>query len=225
MKALLDFRGITKDGLMVASKKLGKEVSDSALDKILKADDKIKAFKSVFGESAPAELARKSGKVGIIDKEIYYTDARYLRDADYKKKVDRLGHTPIYDKKLKAVSGTFINVNSDVDKLVKNAGSSLVKGLLKQGVEIDAVAMKKALDRIKKEGGDTERSVKQGVRFAVLAKAETDTRGKMCRILGTSADNPDFEHALLEGEIMPCEEAIKHLSRFGCQHELEVINE
>lgn len=42
-------------------------------------------------------------------------------------------------------------------------------------------------------------------------------------MLSTTAAEPDLEHALLEGKVMPLDKVLSHLQRFGCQHAYKII--
>lgn len=50
-------------------------------------------------------------------------------------------------------------------------------------------------------------------------------RHREARLLSTTADEPDLEHALIEGTNMREDKVLAHLQRFGCKHSYEVIEE
>lgn len=237
---------LTKEAILIAAKKLGKKVDKKTAEEIASAPagERFNRFVSFFGEEAPEILAKKSGKVGVVYSSknetdtFSFTDKKYLRNKKYQQEVDRAGVTPDFAKKLEKRSGRIHHLNAMVSELARKSrivtpGRGDVAKAYKQGVirlkeevPVDVLAMKRSLAKIKKNESplSAEQSVKQGVRFALIDQAREQTKGKMCRILGTTADEPDFEHSLLEGEIMPCEEVLEHLSRWGCQHDFEELN-
>jgi hypothetical protein len=117
-------------------------------------------------------------------------------------------------------------------------------GCSKRVATIQKILLERSLRRIKLEVDDAiERGVFSGARGAahaeklsrestfesfrqaVITQRQDDTRGKKGKamMLSTSAEVPDFEHALLEGQEMDEAELLKHLERFGCQHTLAIL--
>jgi hypothetical protein len=70
-------------------------------------------------------------------------------------------------------------------------------------------------------------SVVESCRRVVIAReydrASASDEPIFARMLHTAADEPDLAHALLEGKIMPLEQVLDAISRFGCQHEYEIV--
>lgn len=250
-KALLNMRAgeITETAIKIAAKKLGKKISNEDVRAIRTADPKERYIKlrEHLGKDATGQLVRATGKVGFIVSpasghggDVFaITDERYGNDAKYTKAVNQAGATPDFVKKLEKTKGRPDHLDERIDALaakskIYNKSGSPTKAYLqeviklKDKIPIDVFAMKRSLTRIK-DGTETtmtaERSVQQGIRFALINQAQETTKGKMCRMLGTTAAEPDFEHSLLEGEIMPCEEVLEHLSRWGCQHNYEIIDD
>lgn len=218
--ALLHIKTVDKNVVRATAKKLKKELTEKQLEKIKSIQD----FKDFFPLD---KLARKSGKVGVViggETEIY--NERFLKDAKYQQKVNKLGCLPEFAKKLNTQLGTINHLSTKGFVKLGSSESSYKSAVIKlsEKLPIDVAKMQKSLKRIGDDKEKAKRSVEQGIRFALLDQGREETKGKLCRILGTTADEPDFEHSLLEGEIMACEEVIEHLSRYGCQHTYEVLD-
>lgn len=90
---------------------------------------------------------------------------------------------------------------------------------------VDFEKMEKSLEKHMDNPKYARYSYTEGVRLGII-----DTYGnlpksteKLARLLGTDAEEPDFEHSLLEGEIFTLEEISEILSRFGCRHSFEIL--
>lgn len=248
--ALLNLRSleITDETVRLAARRLGKKLDEKTVKEITDAhpNERIVKFRARLGLDAPALLAQKCGKVGFIATSVnadegdifVINSAKYLNDAKYAQNVNRHGATPEFVRKMDKKLGEIQHLDKMSDDLAAKSKvftkrdkltKSYIKAItrLSEKLPINVNRMKKSLKKID-EGNDAgwtpERSVRQGVRFALIDEAREKTHGKLCRILGTTADEPDLEHSLLEGEIMACEEVLEHLSRFGCQHNYEIID-
>lgn len=248
--ALLNLRSseITEETVKLAARRLGKKLDEKAVREIADApaNEKIIKFRSRLGEDAPTLLAKKCGKVGFVttsankeESDIFVISSeKYLNNEAYAKRVNQHGAIPEFVKKMERKLGTIQHLDAMADKLaaksnIYNKRDALKKGYvkalvqLKEKVPINYPKMLKSMKKIdegKDNGWTFERSVKQGVRFALIDEAREKTHGKLCRMLGTTAEEPDLEHSLLEGEVMACEEVLEHLSRYGCQHNYEVLD-
>lgn len=73
------------------------------------------------------------------------------------------------------------------------------------------------IDRLSKDS-ITESYRQAYLRHQLEHAHDTAVGTPMAMMLSTTADEPDDEHALLEGEVLPKEEVLAHLQRFGCRH-------
>lgn len=252
--AFLDIRDgrITKETVQLIAKKLGKSRIIAAIEYARlnpRLHKNYGGLEAVFEPGFADTLAKKMGKVGIIASAIDGTakndvyvvqNTKYLNDYKYREQVNKLGGDPAYIRKITKARGRVVHTDKMVDdmarrnKIMKRSGD-LRKGYLegvrqlKKKAPIDVTKMQKSLTQIqsgKRPDYQTpEWSIKTGLRLAALDSEDKKTNGLFCRMLGTDADEPDFEHSLLEGEVLPCSEVIEHCRRFGCRHDFEVINE
>lgn len=93
---------------------------------------------------------------------------------------------------------------------------------VENGTATKAMA-KRNIDRLSKD------SITESYRQAYLTHQlehahDTTVSTPMAMMLSTTADEPDDEHALLEGEVLPKEEVLAHLQRFGCRHTYKDIS-
>lgn len=247
--AFLNLRSeeLTEGALRAAAKRLKTKLSHERESYIANADEtkKFINFKEKLGLNAPEKLAKICGKIGFVYSNFnqnggdifVVTDQKYLSDKKYAEKVNHHGATPEFVKKMNKKLGKIQHLDKIANDLAAKSNiftkrdvlrKSYIKAVIRlsEKLPINVNRMKKSLKKID-EGNDAgwnpERSVRQGVRFALIDEAREKTHGKLCRILGTTADEPDLEHSLLEGEIMSCEEVLEHLSRFGCQHNYEIV--
>jgi len=133
-------------------------------------------------------------------------------------------------------------VQEQVDEFFLATAESF--GVSKRNANAQKILLERSLRRIRAEVDDavergvfsrtrgdahaeklSRESTLESFRQVVITQREDDTRGKKGRaiMLSTSADEPDFEHALLEGEEMDEKELLKHLERFGCQHSIAIL--
>jgi hypothetical protein len=68
-------------------------------------------------------------------------------------------------------------------------------------------------------------SAAESAKQVVIEQLKIEARGQSrWGYLGaTSAKEPDFEHALLEGIPLPLERCLEHVSRFGCRHDIFLL--
>jgi hypothetical protein len=85
------------------------------------------------------------------------------------------------------------------------------------------VSEKRANYNIKKKSEESiTESFRQVFLDTMLMNGQNDA--KLARMLSTDAEVPDFDHALLEGLILPLDTVLEAVKRFGCHHDFEVLN-
>ena len=134
------------------------------------------------------------------------------------------------------------SVKEQVDSFFMPIAESL--GVSKRNANAQKILLERSLRRIEADVADavergvfnetrgaahaeklSRESTFESFRQVLITQREDDIRGKQGKamMLSTTADEPDFEHALLEGEEMAESELLKHLERFGCQHSIAIL--
>lgn len=216
---------------------VGKSLKNKAIAAI-DAKTAIRRLDKLFGDYWKPKLYKLAGRVGYSWhsqegkwSRIYaIKDEKYKSPSTYKEKLNKgvkLGRTLHFGR-----VGSTINKIEREYKLLTKSGKisknvSKVLPLIKkqEGVDLNARKIKNAVEKKLEESQSLAKmSLEQGLRLGILESDRQEFEGKevVARLLSTTANEPDLDHALLEGVWRPLDEVLADLARPGCQHDYEI---
>lgn len=234
------------------AKYFGVKVTDKDIDEYTGAQGSLKtktkaamdsraAFKrldKLFGDLWRPKLYKLAGRVGYswhaesgkwsrifaIKNEDYKTPQTYKQKLNKGVKVGRTLHFGRITTTINKIEKDY-KLLTKSGKITKKLDTVLPKIRQEEGVDLRKSKIVKGVSKQQKVSDARARqSLEQGLRLGILESDRKEYKGEevVARLLATTAEEPDLDHALLEGVWRPLDEVLEDLARPGCQHDYEV---